>query len=90
MSVERKSASGDLAEVFERVLDMGIVIEAWFRKSLAGIDLITVEARVVVASIETYLRHSDDLGTPRLFTRTDQLIDGASRVTTARPYPTRR
>jgi len=40
----------------------GIVIDAWVRVSLVGIDLVTVEARVVVASIETYVLHSDALG----------------------------
>jgi len=44
------------------VLDKGIVIDAWVRVSLVGIDLITVEARVVVASIDTYLRYADALG----------------------------
>jgi hypothetical protein len=40
-------------------LDKGIVIDAWVRVSLVGIDLITVEARVVVASIDTYLKYSE-------------------------------
>jgi hypothetical protein len=45
--------------VLDRVLDKGIVIDAWVRISLVGIDLITVEARVVVASIDTYLKYAD-------------------------------
>jgi gas vesicle structural protein len=48
--------------VLDRILDKGIVIDAWVRVSLVGIDLITVEARVVVASIDTYLRYADALG----------------------------
>jgi hypothetical protein len=40
------------------VLD-GIVIDAWVRISLVGIDLITVEARIVIASIDTYLRYAE-------------------------------
>ena len=44
---------------YDRVLDKGIVIDAWVRVSLVGIDLITVEARVVVASIDTYLKYSE-------------------------------
>src|SRR5262249_26130165 len=59
MAVERASAGGSLIDVLDRVLDKGIVVDAWIRLSVAGIDLITVEARVVVASIETYLRYSD-------------------------------
>jgi hypothetical protein len=42
-------------DVIDRVLDKGIVIEAWMRMRVGGIDLITVEARVIVASIDTYL-----------------------------------
>ena len=45
--------------MLDRVLDKGIVIDAWVRVSLVGIDLITVEARVVVASIDTYLKYSE-------------------------------
>ena len=60
MNVERASKMTSLIDVLDRVLDKGIVIAAWVRVSVVGIDLITVEARVVVASIETYLRYSDD------------------------------
>src|SRR5205814_646167 len=51
-----------LIDVLDRVLDKGIVIDAWVRVSLVGIDLITVEARVVVASIDTYLKYSEAVG----------------------------
>jgi len=51
-----------LVDVLDRVLDKGIVIDAWVRVSLVGIDLLTVEARVVVASIDTYLRYADAIG----------------------------
>src|SRR5262247_1954569 len=54
MPVERTSGGTSLIDVLDRVLDKGIVIDAWVRVSLVGIDLITVEARVVVASIDTY------------------------------------
>jgi len=47
------------AEVFDRVLDKGIVIDAWLRVSLVGIDLFGIDARVVVASIETYLKYAN-------------------------------
>src|SRR4051812_50089030 len=58
MAVERASGGTSLIDVLDRVLDKGIVIDAWVRVSLVGIDLITVEARVVVASIDTYLKYS--------------------------------
>ena len=44
------------------MLDKGIVIDAWVRISLVGIDLITIEARVVVASIDTYLKYAEAVG----------------------------
>jgi hypothetical protein len=58
MPVERASAGTSLIDVLDRVLDKGIVIDAWVRVSLVGIDLVTVEARVVVASIDTHLQYS--------------------------------
>src|SRR5580693_830484 len=60
--VERASGGTSLIDVLDRVLDKGIVIDAWVRVSLVGIDLITVEARVVVASIDTYLKYSEAVG----------------------------
>jgi len=62
MAVERTSSGTSLTDVLDRVLDKGIVIDAWVRVSLVGIDLITVEARVVVASIDTYLKYSEAVG----------------------------
>ena len=62
MAVERAGAGTSLIDVLDRVLDKGIVIDAWVRVSLVGIDLITVEARVVVASIDTYLKYSEAVG----------------------------
>jgi hypothetical protein len=59
MAVERAPGGTSLIDVLDRVLDKGIVIDAWVRVSLVGIDLITVEARVVVASIDTYLKYSE-------------------------------
>jgi gas vesicle structural protein len=61
MHVERTSATSSLVDVLDRVLDKGIVIDAWVRVSLVGIELVTVEARVVVASIATYLGYADVL-----------------------------
>ncbi|HJW98587.1 MAG TPA: gas vesicle structural protein GvpA [Terriglobales bacterium] len=62
MAVERTPGGSSLIDVLDRVLDKGIVIDAWVRISLVGIDLITVEARVVVASIDTYLKYADAVG----------------------------
>lgn len=62
MAVERAAGATSLIDVLDRVLDKGIVIDAWVRVSLVGIDLMTVEARVVVASIDTYLKYSEAVG----------------------------
>src|SRR6187397_3118471 len=62
MAVERAAGGASLIDVLDRVLDKGIVIDAWVRVSLVGIDLITVEARVVVASIDTYIKYTEAFG----------------------------
>ena len=67
MEVKRVSPESSFVDVFDRVLDKGIVIDAWIRLSLIGIDLVTVEARVVVASIATYLQFSEPFGVPTVF-----------------------
>ena len=56
MEIER-TGTRSVIDVLDRVLDKGIVIDAWVRVSVAGIDLIGVEARVVVASIATYMQY---------------------------------
>jgi len=62
MAVERAPGGTSLIDVLDRVLDKGIVVDAWVRISLVGIDLITVEARIVVASIDTYLKYAEAVG----------------------------
>ncbi|MHC1760082.1 MAG: gas vesicle structural protein GvpA [Negativicutes bacterium] len=62
MSVQKINSSSSLVEVIDRILDKGIVIDAWARVSLVGIELLAVEARVVVASVETYLKYAEAIG----------------------------
>ena len=62
MAVEKTNSSSSLAEVIDRILDKGIVIDAWARVSLVGIELLAVEARVVIASVKTYLRYAEAVG----------------------------
>ena len=57
--VQKSTDSSSLAEVVDRILDKGIVIDAWVKVSLVGIELITIEARIVVASVETYLKYAE-------------------------------
>jgi hypothetical protein len=59
--IERPRPSG-LADVLEIILDKGIVIDAYVRVSLIGIELITIDARIVVASVDTYLRFAEAVG----------------------------
>jgi hypothetical protein len=56
--VERPTASS-LADVLDTILDKGLVIDAYVRVSLVGIELLTIDARVVVASVDTYLRFAE-------------------------------
>jgi hypothetical protein len=62
MAVEKVNASSSLAEVVDRILDKGIVIDAWVRVSLVGIELLAIEARVVVAGVDTYLKYAEAVG----------------------------
>ncbi|WP_426512802.1 gas vesicle protein GvpJ [Dactylosporangium sp. McL0621] len=51
--------STSLAEVVDTILDKGLVIDAYVRVSLVGIELLTIDARIVVASVDTYLRFAE-------------------------------
>jgi len=62
MAVEKSMASSSLVEVVDRILDKGVVVDAWARVSLVGIELLTIEARVVIASVETYLKYAEAVG----------------------------
>jgi hypothetical protein len=84
MAVERAPGGTSLIDVLDRVLDKGIVIDAWVRISLVGIDLITVEARIVIASIDTYLRYAEAVGlTPAVsrpaMTAAPEAVEGGVR-----------
>jgi hypothetical protein len=56
--LERPAPSG-LADVIEIILDKGIVIDVYVRVSLVGIELLTIDARIVIASVDTYLRFAE-------------------------------
>ncbi|WKW99888.1 MULTISPECIES: gas vesicle protein GvpJ [Rhodococcus] len=57
-TMARPNSSG-LADVIDTILDKGLVIDAFVRVSLVGIEIITIDARVVVASVDTYLRFAE-------------------------------
>jgi hypothetical protein len=69
--------SPNLGEMVSRILDKGIVIDAWVKISLIGIDIIAVEARVVIASIESYLKYAEAIG----------MISPATPTLTPTPIP---
>jgi gas vesicle structural protein len=58
-SVNRAPRPSSLADVLEVVLDKGIVIDAYVRVALVGIELVTIDARIVIASVDTYLRFAE-------------------------------
>ena len=60
--VSKSMDSSSLAEVIDRILDKGIVVDAWARVSLVGIELLAIEARVVISSVETYLKYAEAVG----------------------------
>ena len=62
MAIEKTNASSSLVEVVDRILDKGVVVDAWARVSLVGIELLAVEARVVLAGVDTYLKYAEAVG----------------------------
>jgi len=61
-TVQKSMDTSGLAEVIDRILDKGIVIDAWARISLVGIEILAIEARVVVASVDTFLKYAEAVG----------------------------
>ena len=59
--LERPRPSG-LADVIDIILDKGLVIDAYVRVSLIGIEILTIDARIVIASVDTYLRFAEAVG----------------------------
>ena len=62
VAVEKAMASSSLAEVVDRILDKGVVVDAWIRVSLVGIEILAIEARVVVAGVDTFLKYAEAVG----------------------------
>ncbi|HEY7047221.1 MAG TPA: gas vesicle protein GvpJ [Jatrophihabitantaceae bacterium] len=91
-SVNRAPRPSGLADVLDLVLDKGIVIDAYVRLALVGIEILTLDARVVIASVDTYLRfaeavnrlelqpHEQAAGLPGLV---EELRDGGANKRTA-------
>jgi hypothetical protein len=73
-AVERRQETGSLADVVSTILDKGIVIDVFARVSLVGIELLRVDARIVVASVDTYLRFAEAANRLQLGTEEPQQL----------------
>lgn len=62
MAIQKSVSASSLAEVVDRILEKGIVIDAYVRVALVGIELLAIEARVVIASVETWLKYAEAVG----------------------------
>ena len=60
--VQKMGGSSGLAEVLHVILEKGIVVDLWVRVSIIGIEILTVEVRAVIASVDTYLRYAEAIG----------------------------
>ena len=72
--VERSQESG-LADVVNTILDKGVVVDVFARVSLVGIELLRVDARIVIASVDTYLRFAEAANRLELGTREPMQLD---------------
>ena len=68
-----RPSSDSLAEVLDRILDKGIVIDVWARVSVVGIEILTVEARIVAASVDTFLHYAKEISKLEMATETGDL-----------------
>ena len=71
--IRRAPAGSGLYDVLDLILDKGIVIDAFVRVSLVGIELLTVDARVVIASVDTYLRYAEGVERLQLYNRSGSM-----------------
>jgi len=69
--VRRAPNSAGLYDILDLILDKGIVIDAFVRVSLVGIELLTIDARVVIASVDTYLRYAEGAERLQLYNRSE-------------------
>ena len=60
--LQRAPSPSGLAEVLDVILDKGLVIDAYVRVSVIGIEVLTIDARIVIASVDTYLRFAEAVG----------------------------
>jgi hypothetical protein len=76
-----RPAPSSLADVIDSILDKGLVIDAYVRVSLVGIELLTIDARIVVASVDTYLRFAEATNRLDLYEKSKDLPDVVQEMT---------
>jgi gas vesicle structural protein len=64
--LRQATSTSNLSDIVGQILDKGIVIDLWAKLLLLGTEILSLEARVVVASVETYLRYAEAIGLTRL------------------------
>ena len=67
--------TSSLAEVLDRILDKGLVIDVWARISVVGIEILTIEARVVVASVDTFIHYAQQISMIEQASQSGELED---------------
>jgi hypothetical protein len=83
--LQRAPSPSGLADVIDLILDKGLVIDAFVRVAVIGIELVTIDARIVIASVDTYLRFAEavnrlDLAQAENAKGIDELTDGGENV----------
>lgn len=66
-TIQHSTNGSSLAEVVDRILDRGCVIDAFVRLTLVGIELLALEARIVIASVDTWLKYAEAVGLTTTF-----------------------
>jgi hypothetical protein len=72
-NITHSTDGSSLAEVVDRILDRGCVIDAFVRVTLVGIELLAIEARVVIASVDTWLKYAEAVGLTTTFEQMSEL-----------------
>jgi len=72
-NIQHSTDGSNLAEVIDRILDRGVVIDAFLRVTLVGIELLAIEARVVIASVDTWLKYAEAVGLTTTFEQVAEL-----------------
>jgi hypothetical protein len=72
-NITHSTDGSSLAEVVDRILDRGCVIDAFVRVTLVGIELLAIEARVVIASVDTWLKYAEAVGLTTTFEQMNEI-----------------